>query len=67
VLLHTDVSRVALHEKGDKNDEGRANEAPSSCQSNDEPGPGGTWARQKCHLHNYGAQTGKVSGGGCQT
>jgi len=50
VLLHADVSHVALHEKGDKNDEGRANVAPSSCQNDDEPSPGGTWARQRRHV-----------------
>jgi len=67
VLLHANVSRVVLREKGDENDEGRANGAPSSCQSDDDPGPGGTWARQRCCLRDYGVQTGKVSGGSCQT
>jgi len=67
VLLHADISRVALCEKGDENNEGRANEAPSSCQSDDKPGPGGTWARQRCRLCAIVTQTGKVSSGGCQT
>jgi len=66
-LLHADVSHVALRKKGDENDKGRANKVPSSCQNNDEPSPGGTWARQRCRLHDYSMQTGKVSGGGCQT
>jgi len=67
VLLHADASCVALREKGNKNDKGRANVAPSSCQNDDEPSPGGTWARQRIHLHGYDTQTGKVNGGGCQT
>jgi len=67
VLLHTNVSCVALHEKGDENDEGRVSEASSSCQSNNKPGPGGTWACQRCRLCDYSTQTGKVSCSGCQT
>jgi len=41
--------------------------APSSCQNDNKPGPGGTWARQRIHLCGYDVQTGKVNGGGCQT
>ena len=67
MLLHADASRVALREKGNENDEGRANVAPSSCQNDNEPGPGGTWACQRIRLRGYDAQTGKVNGGGCQT
>ena len=67
MLLHADASCVALHEKGNKNDEGRANVAPSSCQNDDEPGPGGTWARQRIRLRGYNVQTGKVNGSSCQT
>jgi len=67
MLLHADVSHVALREKGDENNEGRANEAPSSCQSNNEPGPGGTWACQRCRLRAIVVQMGKVSGSSCQT
>ena len=53
MLLHADASRVALREKGNENDKGRANVAPSSCQ--------------RIHLCGYDAQTGKVNGSGCQT
>jgi len=67
MLLHADASRVALCKKGNENNKGRANVAPSSCQNNDKPSPGGTWARQRIHLCSYDVQTGKVSGGGCQT
>ena len=67
MLLHANISHVALCEKGDKNDEGRASDAPSSCQSDNEPGPGGTWTRQRCCPCNYSTQMGKASGGGCQT
>jgi len=67
VLLHANVSHVALCKKGDENNEGRASEAPSSCQSDDEPSPGRTWACQRCHLRAVVTQTGKVSGSGCQT
>ena len=34
---------------------------PSSCQSDVEPFPEGTWARQKCHLH---VQVGFENGNG---
>jgi len=67
MLLHADTSRVALHEKGNKNNEGRANVAPSSCQNDDKPGPGGTWAHQRICLRGYDMQMGKVNGSGCQT
>jgi len=50
MLLYADASRVALHEKANENDEGRANVAPSSCWNNDEPSPGGTWACQRIRL-----------------
>ena len=64
MLLHANASRVALREKGNENNEGRANMAPSSCQNDDEPGPGGTWARQRIRLRSYNVQMGKVNGGG---
>jgi len=67
VLLHADASHVTLHDKGNENDKGRANMAPSSCQNNDEPGPGGTWACQEIHLLGYDVQTGKMNSDGCQT
>jgi len=67
MLLHANASRVTLHKKGNENNEGRVDVVPSSCQNDDEPSPGGTWACQRIHLHGYNVQTGKVNGGDCQT
>ena len=62
MLLHGDASRGALCEKGNDNDKGRVSELPSSCQSNDEPYPEGTWARQRNHARVLDAQMGSRNG-----
>ena len=71
MMLLGDTSRGALCKKGTDNDKGRASEPPSSCQSDDEPYPQGTWAHQKVlwHVCDVQAVTGtrKDDGCSCQT
>ena len=70
-MLLSDASHGTLCEKGTNNDEGRVSKPPSSCQSNDEPYPQGTWAHQKVLWHIWDMQsvmgTGKGDRHGCQT